>query len=456
MANINRNLHDLWTIRIDLRLSRDGSARVRFRTYHGRTQLAEHAVDAETIGIHSELSVRAYRDTHFTLDKTVRDILIDTLIRDDNADEPLWLQVGASAGHLAVVPWELLLQPELKRPLLRVPNFVAEPLFLSGPLGLVLCISSPRAKTPFSVGEYTRKFLDEVQNSIPTRSRIHIFTDLEAYDGLHQFCADRGDDRITLYDPHGADEFGAGGTDRNVGSAGSRIQSPWLLWMIEMLRGQNVDAVQFVCPGYFNRDNGALALARSPAENENRRWSHFIGADELMAFLTRLGAWTTIFSPPYENVWAIGLRLLADRLAWERPGPLVIHSPMHDAGFHDLCSAFRFLFSRQYEMPPDGPSLMMYTHPRRLERYAGPPADFVTSEPEVTTLDVEEEFAADLSSHLDREQLATLDEDAPAWKKAARLQIEQTMMELGGMDFAARRGALDALRQVRSLMEDIG
>ena len=59
----------------------------------------------------------------------------------------MWLQVGFSGGQLAVVPWERLFQPILNAPLLRVPNFLADPVFLAGRLRLALVVSSPRANT---------------------------------------------------------------------------------------------------------------------------------------------------------------------------------------------------------------------------------------------------------------------------------------------------------------------
>jgi hypothetical protein len=66
----------------------------------------------------------------------------------------MWLQVGPSGGHLGVVPWERLFQPVLQAPLLRIPNFLADPVFLTTPLRLALVVSSPRAKTAFPVEVY--------------------------------------------------------------------------------------------------------------------------------------------------------------------------------------------------------------------------------------------------------------------------------------------------------------
>jgi hypothetical protein len=460
MANLNRNEHNLRTIRITYEPTRKG-AKVWFCAYHGSYLLAEQVVNAEDIGLQSELTVKAYWHTKFKMDSVIFLALANVLLENTEPDEPLWLQIGKSAGHLAVVPWERILQPVLRRPLLRVPNFVEEPLFSAGPLRIILCVSSPRAKTPFNAVDYAWKFINKVRDSIPDHSSIHIFADLEDYDQLrdmetfyqprnfHEVMLDR---YIYVHNPHEADAFGKGGTDQ-FSEFSKHLSSPWLLWMASALNGKSVDAVHFVCPGYFWRDSGALALARSPGENVDRDWAHFVGADELMTFLDLVGARTTGFSPPYEDVWAIGLRLLADRLAWERPGPLFLHDTEHGS-FEDMRQVYSFLFSAEYQELPSVSTLMLYSHPECFFRHSGASATFLSGMKATIPFEEEEKFIGKMTSFRDHMELPCLAENEPVWLKAWRNQIKQKLFGMKDQDHMTQLGMIDALQKIESYMKD--
>jgi hypothetical protein len=225
--------------------------------------------------------------------------------------------------------------------------------------------------------------------------------------------------------------------------------------MAQSLRGRCVDAVHFVCPGYFRHDQGALAVARSPAENDDREWSHMVGAGELMAFLDQVGAWATAFTPPFDDVWAMGVRLLADRLVWQRPGALMVHQWLPDTTA--LSDGYRFLFADHDEPPPQTPSLMIYAHPKRMLRYRDPLAGFEAVSKLGMRFGPEGEVPEQLEwlAHKDdretkRSKAAPED---PPWKRAAKLQLDQMLVRLGEDDSPERRGALDALARVRSLLE---
>ena len=143
--------------------------------------------------------------------------------------------------------------------------------------------------------------------------------------------------------------FGAGASEL---SESEKLRSPWLHWMEGELGEQAVDAVHFLCPGYFQNERGSLALARSPVENVDESWSHFIGAPELCTFLNDLGAEAVILGAPYGNVWALGLRLLADELAWTRPGPVMLYETQSHP--QDVSQAYAFLFGEVLDAAPAG------------------------------------------------------------------------------------------------------
>lgn len=452
MAMIIRDRHRLLTVRINLRPSRSG-AQLTFTSFHGKEELERHELPAKLAGIVPELSIQAYRGAHFHVPEDVIQPLAASLRDRAEPDEPMWLQVGASAGHLAVVPWERLLQPALRAPLLRVPNFLADPVFLTGRLRLALVVSSPRAKTPFDVNGYARSLARIVQEAVPHGAEIHVFADWEAYPSLAELQPSVAQHTLVVHDPSAAASYGTGGTHLPSSWARDRLESPWLRWIEGATRGLSIDAVHFMCPGFFRGEQGALALARSPGVNEDREWSHFVSAPELIAFLDLVGAWTVAFSPPYENVWAIGLRLLADRIAWQRPGALLLHNTEHGS-YEDLGRAYAFLFQQVEVSPPVSPNLMLYSHPRRMQRYR----EKVSFEGDVSLgygkigHETVPEQLAMLAAKEDRSERASAKAEDPAWEQANRIQLDEMLLRLGKKDTPTRRGALDALERVDRIL----
>jgi hypothetical protein len=178
-----------------------------------------------------------------------------------------------------------------------------------------------------------------------------------------------------------------------------------------------------------------------------------LGACEVKTFLDAVGAWAVAFTPPHENVWAMGVRLLADRIAWERPGALMVHDTEHDA-FDCLDDAYRFLFSENDVPPPQTPALTLYTHPKRMPRYRGEGASFETAYAGLRRA-VFEAVSPQLSSlvHKDDCAVRAMSSGAEApWKRTAQLQLDQALTRLGSQDSPARRGALDALARVRDIL----
>jgi len=458
MAEHIRNTHELATIRVRLRPGRSGLA-LSFTSHLGTRELERRDVPGESVGLRPELSVRAYHGAVFEMPEHVRGPLVGSLLAEVAPDEPCWLEVGASAGHLGVVPWERYFQPALGRPLLRVPNFLADPIFLRERLRAALVVSSPAAKTPFPVEAYARSVVESAQSAVPQGTELHVFADLAAFHGLRSLGKAPPGHSVVVHDPQEAAGHGESGTLFTTpppNSPEARLESPWLRWIRGTLGGQALDLVHFVCPGFFRRDQGALALGRAPGTNEDTRWSHFVGADELIVFLDLVGAWAAGFTPPYENVWAIGLRLLTDRLAWQRPGPLFVHDVEHGAP-QEIVDVYRYLFAQGDQEPPRTANLSLYTHPRRMQRYRTSPVDAYES---VTRRSfgarpgeaIPEQLVL-LAQKDDRTSSASSPRSNAAWAQTNELQLDRLLLQVGSSDTPSRRGALDALQEVRRIFD---
>jgi hypothetical protein len=423
---------------------------VLLRAYHGSNQLASELVPTEEIGIRRKMTVRCYSGNidRFALPLSVVDILSDAL-ENERGHEPLWLQIDRSAGHLAIVPWERLLVRKMPGPILRIPNFFIDPTYLTGRLSLALCVSAPRAKEFYSVYESVYHMVRAVQDSVDQGTDIHVFADNDAYGDLaHAFDDVKdGPHAVQMHDPREAVHFGTGESTM----AESKItHSPWLLWMKEKLGSASVDAVHFICPGYFRQGSGALALARSPIDNSDEHWSHFITAGELQAFLDDIGSWALFFSAPESNVWMLGLRLLADKFAWSRPGPVMLHETLNDPG--PVGKVYRFLFGEDpFNYPPEGGDVVLYCHPKRLMR-KGFEEDAGIEASNLDTLDPGHEWLHATAEKIGRKSRG-VQADMSDWERASQRTLETIFFGINDRHGPTARGAADALRFVAELRE---
>lgn len=334
-------------------------------------------------------------------------------------DRPLWLRLVKPYGYLGMVPWERLLQPRLDRPLLRLPEQVSNPpRETSTALDVVLCGSGPVSKEFFGIAGHLVGMVDRIQQSVPRRTTIHVFTDLSVAEQLPVAWRDRTGP-VRLYPPEEAERYVIPDPTSRVTDPGGRLESPWLLWMRDTLGGRSVDVVHFLCHGYLSLQRGALALAQSPLKNEDRSMARFVGAPELATFLTQVGAWSTGLTSPENNYSEMGLRLLADDLAQSRPGPVLHHEVTQDSDLSALAAAYRFLYSRNPEPPPSSPALLIYCQPSRV---AALPRQFATrgipskeaAEPPVL------------------EAIYESEENVPSWVAATERYVEQHDFQRSG------------------------
>lgn len=351
MAQQLRIQHNLVTLRCAWQPG-SGGAQVSIRLMDGRDQIDELIVLAAEFGLKDTLSPRDYRGVFLTL-PDVLDNLLHKAVERIGPEVPLWIHIARDAGPLAVLPWELLLRqrPMLDGiPILRIPNFLNDPFSLSAVTNVAVCISSPNAKMPFPAAEYAHRLVEAVSQLATRPVTLHLFADLDSFFDLSGLTAS-GLCQAIVHDPSAQSFDETVTVDRELTARDHRLQNPWMLWMVETLRGVPVDAVHFICPGYFHADRGSLALAETPAKNNDTHWSRFVGAEELQALLDTLGAHTVGFSAPHVDVWAMGLRLLAFNLSWIRPGPIIVHDGGMET-FDDVPLNYAYLFRWLNEWEP--------------------------------------------------------------------------------------------------------
>ncbi|MCX5542152.1 hypothetical protein M3A49_22060 [Paraburkholderia sp. CNPSo 3076] len=257
---------------------------------------------------------------------------------------PLWLHLFKPYGFLGSVDWEGALVGALRRPLLRLPDFLERPRENRAVLDVALVcsepVSEPRLDPPQLLVDIAQAVL---RRSRRERTTIHLFADEQYFHILKARFAN--EPRVAVHDPAAASAHGIQERGHVAGSELRDLQSPWLLWIRDSMQGRSLDAVHFVAHGYLADQRPALALAESPLCNVDRSDARYVGVGELAAFLTQTGAWSAIFSSPPGNYSEAGLRLLADTLAQTRPGPVLYHRLVTDGPDWQLEDLYSFLYA---------------------------------------------------------------------------------------------------------------
>lgn len=413
---------------------------------------------AEEIGLPERLerSQALYQGYAFKFPTHILEDLKVTLQESDYKDRPLWLHLSKPLGYLGLVPWEQLLQPELKIPILRLPDFLAEPPRESfSTLNVIMCSSLPAAKESFMAVEHLGRMVERILQVESRRTMIHLFTDKQIVSDVRNCIQQKAlpAEQVHIYDPNGADAYPSADASTRILEQPGRISNPWLLWMRDSLQGRSVDVVHFLAHGFLSRNQGALALAESPLENEDRRTARFVGPSELLTFLTQVGAWSVAFSSPKQNYSEMGLRLLADTIAQIRPGPVLHHTLSLDQEFAAMADAYAFLFGGGDGGPPASPALFTYCHPSLVEE----PAQTRTA-----TRGARRGSKRDAISSMYESE-----EGVPSWIAATERYIEQRELEADRMIGAevpsetTRRGEYrqrdanvirDTLREIQDVM----
>jgi hypothetical protein len=428
MAAILRRENDLVVLRISL--DRRGVDEGR-----GKTRRAESAMVVEVqvgadepvrggrvpvsaIGLHDPVQGNE-RPAQFRLPDEVLQGPLSDLVNDDRA---LWLELPAPCGHLRLVPWEALLTRALGRPVLRLPYFSLLPQATRGTLEMAVCVSSPRAKTGFDAAGMLIRYVDAVGRAVHQRRRVHVFADADQHDRLAQQW--QGQREIVVHDPRTAERFELPERTPEIGT-GANIRNPWLLWMLDKLDGRAIDAVHFICHGYFAIDRGAIALASSPMVNTDATYSRFIGAAELGVFLTATGAWSIGLTGPEYNYAPLGLREVADSLAQTRPMHVLANEAGEDPQLDEIQAAYELMFATDPRPPPLLQASALWVHPKLVAEARQPMPEQLAGDQWL-----DEEGGTALLGSATKQALHG--EVTPAWVAASARVIEQAQGDLLG------------------------
>ena len=460
MAEMLKRQFDLLTIKVSLNTSVD-PVRVRC-DLEGRIGAEFDSLDwrefaASDLGVPERLERRQslYQGYDFHLPEQLRAWLQDLMVRENPEKGPLWLHLAKPYGYLGMVPWERLLQPILDLPILRLPDFLANPpRETPSVLDVVLCSSLPAAKESFMVIDHLSQMAQRILDAVPRRTTIHMFTDREWYPQLRSRVQNLGllDGPVQVHDPEAAAHYPPPEASLRIGTRRGGVENPWLLWIRDALAGRSIDIAHFVCHGYLSGDQGALAFSETPLRNQDLHLARFVGASELTAFLTQVGAWSAAFSSPEHNYCEMGLRQLADSMAQMRPGPIIHHDIPWDFDGQALAGVYRFLFGPAFEPPPTSPALFTYCHPSRL-----------SAEPEARsqaryTPRAAAKTSAEAPSHPVFKSLFEVEENLPSWIAASERFFEQQNLQLRKLAEAPgreRQRNTEGLRQTLEQIQEI-
>lgn len=457
MAEMLKRQFDLLTLKVSLNTA-ETPTRVRCEL-EGRVgadfdRLDGREFPVSELGLPERLERRQslYQGYDFRLPDELRSWLGDLIARENPEKVPLWLHLAKPYGYLGMVPWERLLQPILDLPILRLPDFLANPpRETPSVLDVVLCSSLPAAKESFMVIDHLSQMAQRVLEAVPRRTSIHMFTDLEWYPQLRSRVQDLGllGGPVLVHDPEAAASYLAPESSLRIGNRRGGIENPWLLWIRDALAGSSIDIAHFVCHGYLSGDQGALAFSETPLRNQDLQLARFVGAAELTAFLTQVGAWSAAFSSPEHNYCEMGLRQLADSIAQMRPGPIIHHEIPRDFDGQALAGVYRFLFGPALEPPPASPALLTYCHPSRLS------ADPEARSQARYTLRAAAKASVEAPSHPTFKSLFEVEENLPSWIAASERFFEQQNLQLRKLAEDPGRERQHNTEELRQTLEQI-
>ena len=362
------------------------------------------------------------------------------------ADEPVWLDFRRPFGHLPAVPWERMLQPRLGRPVLRLPFSAIPAPAPADPVHIAVCSPSV-GSTPL------REFLQVVVPTLPG-ARVNVFSrDPMAASWVPPGAA------VTVHDPPpeaDVDPDPVGLSGRPVDEA--ELESPWLRWMAQTIAPDSVDVVHLICPARLSQNFGLLDFGASPAGTESPRALRLVSTGQLLAGLTRLGAWSLSLAPAEARSRGrgeAGLRIFAHRMSGLLSGPVTVQAPA-DGHPLELAAAYRFLYGPDPAPPPVSSTLTMACHPGLVRaRAAGTPVG-------------SPDLARDLESTLarctpDPVLLQRAGHDAAgslAWVASSQRLLERWTSSLVGTETdpdaapGERDGVTEALKFISSVIED--
>ena len=149
--------------------------------------------------------VRRLEDEQLTVPKRVIDDLQRAVTEVGASPSPpenaLWLEFPSPRGFLYIAPWERLLA-SVDRTMFRLPYHLVRPQAPGPRLDVAICVSTPEAKTGFSVFEVLEPLVRQYLSHTRDQVAVHIFTDEQWFYGLdHDLSFHGTEGEVVVHDP---------------------------------------------------------------------------------------------------------------------------------------------------------------------------------------------------------------------------------------------------------------
>lgn len=416
----------------------------------------------EELGLPDSLAgVRRLEDEQFRVPQRVIDDLYPAVTELGASPLPpenaLWLEFPSPRGFLYIAPWERLLAV-LGRAMFRLPYHLVRPQVPGSRLDVAICVSTPEAKTEFSVFDVLEPLVSQYLSHRRDQVALHIFTDEQWFHSLyHDFSSHGTEKKVVVHDPRSAAVYEPAPDMAGTIGQSVDVSNPWLRWMRDALAGSPIDFVHFVTHGYLSGNRGAIALAPSPTYNADPAWSRFLGASQVSTFLTQMGAWGLGLTVPPGNFSAPGLRELADAIALSRPGVVITHEITLDPACRELGAALQIVLSEHAELWPFPlPSATCWVHPgvrEFLERYLTYGYTDGSSERHLTYQYLNADGSSAFVGEATKEALAGGRTESWVASASRALEAQQMKWLPDTAEASSDPAAVEALRNVADLVE---
>lgn len=310
--------------------------------------------------------------------ESLADDVKHTLATDFPDETVLWLALVPPYGYLGAVPWEESLISAIDLPVLRVPDRLPAAVDPGQLWTAVIAVNAPLGSE--WAAPYINSFLDSVRDEVPASEvAVHVFADSGTVSQLRKPVGGRiAEQWVHVHDPAGAQaawedrttrevhQFGDGRGGR-AGSEPSPFEQLWGDWIVDGMDGTAVRALHVVLDGAFDGDRPMLALSKDPNTPVDRRRCGFVTADSVWRLADVIGTAAVSFGSPPGNSMDAAVRMVADTLGQQRPGPTLYSALMQDPDARELARAYGFLVAaRGARKAPRHRSLFLYAQPEEV------------------------------------------------------------------------------------------
>lgn len=314
--------------------------------------------------------------TELTVPRELGDAVTETMVDALEGESALWLRLEPPYGYLGAVPWEDL-SDRIDVPILRVPDRLPVPVSLGSTWSVVLAVSAPRGETWGS--EHVNAFVEELQAQVTVPLEVDVFADVDTHRRLRP-DDDLAPPHVRIHSPsdaraaHARRSHGYPPRARRMEDIRPILDPDdarliWADWIIEGLRGRAVRAVHIAAEGWFDRDRPMLSIAPDPNDAVDRDACSLISAEDVWRLADTIGAPLVSLGSPLPGASDVAVRMMADTLGQQRPGPTVYVSLPRDPEARFLAQAHAFLAGRRStgRALPRTSALFGYVQPETVE-----------------------------------------------------------------------------------------